>query len=262
MKISSTTMFRDTLIRAAMILAACSLEAQVQKPLSGSNEASNASIGTNLFTSGINQFTGQVQFSMPLMTISGKGQLGYQIAATYSSLVQSQAKTWNRDAPTSVIGLGWNLVRPKIVADPKNTVNREDDDFYYSGPEGQLELVYSGMDGTDWSFYTKPYQFWKIRYSPSTEQWTITKEDGMRILFGGSVARKTIEYMVGVRDWIGDTNQSSGGVQVAYIWDLSSLVDLFDDAITFEYIHDTDWIAGRSSDWQHHLHQPCYFVPI
>ncbi len=230
--------------------------AQVQQPLSGTSEEKGAAPGgTSLFANGISQFTGQVQFSLPIVSIGGKGALSYSLNAGYSSLVYNNVSTWNREAPTSVLGLGWSLESQRIVADHKNTVNRDDDDFYFVGGGGQMELIYDGMDGSSWKFYTKPYQFWKIRYNPSIEQWTVTKEDGTRLLFGGNVPRKTIQYMVGVRDWIGNTNQSSGGALVAHTWDLSQIVDLFDDAITFEYIHDVGGLAGMSHTRASYLHR-------
>lgn len=68
--------------------------------------------------------------------------------------------------------------------DHKGTGTREDDEFYYLEGGVSSLLIYDGLDGSDWKYYPKNYHFWKIRYSPTTEKWTIIMEDGTMYTFG------------------------------------------------------------------------------
>jgi hypothetical protein len=50
------------------------------------------------------------------------------------------------------------------------------------------ELFATGASGDDVVFRTEPYEFWSVRYTPSTEQWTVIKSDGTTYVYGGSDA--------------------------------------------------------------------------
>ncbi|MBL7864802.1 MAG: hypothetical protein JNK10_08010 [Cyclobacteriaceae bacterium] len=220
--------------------------AQVQKPLSGSPASGSPSLPADLgfLANSVNQFTGQVQFTMPLMSISGKAGLSYSVNAGYSSMVSEVVDVWNREAPTGVLGLGWTLDIPRIVADHKGTVDRNDDSFFIVGGGVNSMLLYDGLEGTDWKYYMEKYEFWKIRYNPTNDKWTVIKEDGTKFTFGGNAARKSTQYMVGFGNWIGNASHLSGGAQLAYVWDLDEVVDIWGDNLTFTYIQDVEAFGG------------------
>ena len=63
-----------------------------------------------LLQNSVNLFSGEVAFSLPLVTLPGRGGLDAGLALTYQSAgVMHQAQTWNREAPTSTVGLGWQM---------------------------------------------------------------------------------------------------------------------------------------------------------
>ncbi len=79
----------------------------------------------------VNLFTGELALPFPLASLPGRGGLNISVGMSYSSAgVTELANTWNREAPTGILGLGWSMDMPKIVTDHKGTSGREDDDFY------------------------------------------------------------------------------------------------------------------------------------
>ena len=219
-------------------------------PVSGAQPKSFSTSSNNLgfLQNSINLFSGQVQFSLPIASIAGRNGLNYALAFSYSSKVKAQAETWTREAPTGVLGLGWGFGYPKIIADHKGTGTREDDTFYLVEGGSTSQLLYDGLDGSDWKFYPKAYQFWKIKYNPASEIWTITKEDGTKYIYGDkNSSRKTVQYLVKWGNWIGNSGNYNGQQQQASAWNLSEIADLWNDKLTFEYIEDYDFIGGAQS---------------
>lgn len=221
---------------------------QSMGPMSGSQPKSFSLKGDNLgvFQNSVNLFTGQLNFALPVSEIRGNGNLAYSLAFSYSSQnIRQQATTWNIEAPTSVLGLGWNIDLPRIVVDHKGTAARQDDDFYVVEGGTSYELRFNELQGSDWVFETKNYQYWKISYAPAQEKWTITKEDGTRYVYGdNSSNRLTVQYMVKWRNWIGNSNLIAGQQAHAYVWNLSEIVDLWGDRLLFTYLHDSEYVAG------------------
>ncbi|MBL7877992.1 MAG: hypothetical protein JNL53_20165 [Cyclobacteriaceae bacterium] len=225
---------------------------QSMGPLSGSQPKSFSLLPDNagFLDNSINLFTGQVQFSMPLMSIQGRGNAGFSLAASYSSIgVREQVNRWNRESPTGILGLGWSLETPRIVVDHKGTGTREDDDFYLQEGGSSNQLIFTGLIGSEWDYYAKNYQPWRIRYQPATEKWIITKEDGTQLIYGDNTnARSTIQYMVRWGNWIGNSSLATGQQAHAYIWNLSEVIDLWGDKITLEYLHDKEKVGTGTVD--------------
>jgi RHS repeat-associated protein len=60
----------------------------------------------------VNQFRGDVNYTQKLFTMPGRAadqKMDVTVSIFYQSNVHRSAGTWNRDAPTSVLGLGWSL---------------------------------------------------------------------------------------------------------------------------------------------------------
>ncbi len=215
-------------------------------PASGAQPKSFSSLPDNLgfLQNSVNLFSGQVQFGIPITSIAGKSGLGYNLTFSYSSKVKFLAETWNREAPTGVLGLGWSIDLPRIVADNKGTGTREDDTFYLVEGGSSNELFYDGLDGTEWKYYLKSYQFWKLRYNPTAEVWTIIKDDGTKYIYGDvNSQRKTVQYIIKWGNWIGNSSLGAGQQQVNS-WFLSEIIDLWNDKLTFEYQDDYQFIGG------------------
>lgn len=213
-------------------------------PLSGSQPKSFSTVPDNLgfLDNSINAFTGQVQFSMPLMSISSQGNLNYPISIGYSSAnMENLVSTWNRESPTSVLGLGWSMDVPRIVADHKNTGNRFDDEFFLVESGGSSQLLSAGSG----EYYTQRYSNWRISYSQFTETWTIVKEDGTTYIYGDlNSARKTVRFMVKWGNWIGHSSQPANQSQMAYVWDLSEIKDTWGNKLLFEYQQTEEYVAA------------------
>ena len=64
------------------------------------------SIKTN-YSEHVGLFTGQVNFPVNLVSRPGRNGLDLRFDMYYSTSVRNYAETWNAEAPTGVLGLGW-----------------------------------------------------------------------------------------------------------------------------------------------------------
>lgn len=70
-------------------------------------------------SSAVNLFRGDVNLTQTILQMPGRAQnsgLDLQIALQYQSNVAEPAATWNRDAPTGILGLGWSFPLTYIEA--------------------------------------------------------------------------------------------------------------------------------------------------
>ena len=68
--------------------------------------------------SSVNLFRGDINFTQTLLSMPGRSTddgLDVTIALLYQSNAHNDAITWNRDAPTSTLGLGWSMPVPTIM---------------------------------------------------------------------------------------------------------------------------------------------------
>lgn len=198
----------------------------------------------------VNLFTGQVSFPMNLVSLPGRGGLDVSVNLLYNSGgVPYQSDIWNVEAPTSVVGLGWTMDIPKIVCDHKQTGARADDDFYVV-ENGQSVKLICVEDGFLTSRY-KPEKdlLWKVKYNKSAEKWTITKENGFEYVYGDKNSdRGTVQWMVRWGNWIGNSTQPVGQEQMAYIWNISEVENLWGDKLTFTYDNEEEFVARDIAD--------------
>ena len=132
--------------------------------------------------SSVNLFTGQVNLPINLISMNSASGLGTNVSILYSSAnVKKSVNTWNLEAPTSVLGLGWSFSYPQIVRDHKGTATREDDDFYLveNGVSNHLLCINIDNSGSFREYKCKSYRFWKIRWNYTDDTWQIIKEDGV-----------------------------------------------------------------------------------
>jgi len=57
----------------------------------------------------VNLYRGEVNFPLTLVRLPGPNGLDLKLEAFYSSNVTQQVDTWNLEAPTGILGLGWSL---------------------------------------------------------------------------------------------------------------------------------------------------------
>ncbi|PTL75565.1 RHS repeat-associated core domain-containing protein [Vitiosangium sp. GDMCC 1.1324] len=83
---------------------------QSQPPAIRTFQMDGSSVGN--LSSSVNLFRGDVNLTQSLFTLPGRSQdngLDVTLSLQYQSNVVREATTWNREAPTGVVGLGWSL---------------------------------------------------------------------------------------------------------------------------------------------------------
>lgn len=80
---------------------------------------------------GVSLFTRDAALSHPLFAVTGLGGISLPVSLSYSSNVHINARSRNDVAPTSWVGLGWNLSFGKIVCDHNGTMTDADDSYLY-----------------------------------------------------------------------------------------------------------------------------------
>ncbi len=104
-------------------------------------QMSEESIGN--LTSSVNLFRGDVNYSQDLITLPGRMPnqgLDIKISAMLQSNVYEDATTWNRDKPTGILGLGWDLPITQITVE--NTESPCSDNWQYIYSEGSPNPLY------------------------------------------------------------------------------------------------------------------------
>ncbi|MBO8131424.1 MAG: hypothetical protein H0Z29_07915 [Candidatus Marinimicrobia bacterium] len=190
-----------------------------------------------LASNSVNLFTGDVCLPLRLVSVSGPNGLGVDVSIVYNSNVQGVVNTWNLEAPTGVLGLGWTFDYNKIIVDNKGTGTRMDDEFYLVMNFSTSRMMRNGKnkDGS-YNFVLEEYKFWKIRYYPDDERWEIIDENGIKTIYGGtSEYPSSIQYIVRWGNWIGNSAVTEGQERQAIVWNISAMVDIFGNRITFAY---------------------------
>ncbi|SHI84537.1 RHS repeat domain-containing protein [Aquimarina spongiae] len=195
----------------------------------------NTNLGT--INNSINLFTGEVAFPIQLATLSGRNGIGGSVSINYSSSgVFQQSEQINRDAPTGILGLGWNLNIPKIIVDNKQTGTRHDDEFFLVENGSPIKLIRTKGTNLAKEYITEPYNFWKIIYKPNEEKWEITKEDGTIYTYGDkNSGRNTVEWIVKWGNWIGNSSRSSNQSQQGLSFNLSTITNRLGNQTKFTY---------------------------
>ena len=219
---------------------------------------------SGMLTNSVNTFSGEVSFSLPLVSLPGRGGLNASVSLFYNSAgVEQMADIWNREAPTSIVGLGWQINLPKIVVDHKQTGIRDDDVYYLveGGSSSPLILI-EIVDGIR-HYQTKTYQLWKIAYEVASERWTVTKDNGMQYIYGDKDSdRNTVQYLIAWGNWLGNSSHTQGRTLQAVQWDLSSIQNQGGDQTYFTYQHVEKAVRGATSDDEKRYTQASYLHKI
>ena len=109
------------------------------------------------------------------------------------------------------------------------------------GASNQLIRTGSSTDNPR-TYKTKNYQQWEIKYfykdanDNLIERWEITKENGVKYIYGGIADNPTaLQYIVKWGNWIGNSSQATGAEQQATAWNLARIKSRWNDEIKFEY---------------------------
>jgi len=206
-------------------------------------------------TGSVNLFSGDVALPLSLISLPGHNGLDVNVSISYSSNVQNIVGSWNLDAPTGILGLGWDMNIPKIVCDHKQTGTREDDDFYLIEGGSPNKLIFIGASGGYENYAVKNYQLWQIKYDNANELWQITKQNGTIYKYGDANSvnasggkRKTVQYSVRWGNWIGNSglakvNSVAYQSQIATAWNLSEINNVWKEKIIFEYLNTENYMG-------------------
>jgi RHS repeat-associated protein len=227
-------------------------QGQSEEPQIGASQFDANSLGD--INSSVNLYRGEVNLPLPMVRLDGPNGLEVDLSAFYSSNVQQLVSTWNLDAPTGVLGVGWSWSESKIVVEPNGCAPGYDDRYYLvSG--GTVPLYRIGTaagDATAIAFAALSLPFWRIVYFPNSrdrtqERWEISKEDGKTYTYGrvpGTSAEASgIDWRVCWDNWIGPT-ANAGGTQFPFAWKLVEIRDDWGNKIGFFYEND-DQPIGR-----------------
>ncbi|RIK74499.1 hypothetical protein DCC62_15185 [candidate division KSB1 bacterium] len=205
----------------------------------------------------VNLFTGDVALPLNLVTLPGRNGLDVGVNISYSSNIQNQVDTWNVEAPSGVLGVGWSFDFEKIIVDHKNTGSRFDDDFYLIAGGSSNLMIRTGTatDGA-YEYETKNYQRWKILCYTGDERWEITRENGMKHVYGGGIdfdgngqrtsQGNSVQWGVKWGNWIGSSNVTTGQSQFAVAWNLSKIQNTWGESVTFTYDIAEQYVGSTS----------------
>ncbi|HAC64987.1 MAG TPA: hypothetical protein DCF68_16010 [Cyanothece sp. UBA12306] len=206
--------------------------------------------GIGSIPNAVNLFRGDVNLPLELISLPGRGELDVKVAIMYQSNIQNLVDTWNLEAPTGILGLGWNMPYEMIAIDNKSTGSTYDDQYYLVSGGGANRLHQDGVtqDGA-WNFETEDYKPWDIRYYPKDEKWVIIKENGVKQIYGGKKDNLPqnnpyIQWGIKWGNWIGSTTNISGQEPIALAWNLAGIENTWGEKVTFSYEVDLEEIGS------------------
>jgi len=190
------------------------------------------------YQSAVNPYTGEINTPLKIASRPGRNGLDIDLNIFYTSNVWNEARTWNLNAPTGVLGLGWELPFQSIVVDTRLTGSRANDQYYLVGGASTDQLICTGTTANGaLQFSTTAYHFWSIQYQPATETWTIIKENGDVFTFGDASSNcNTVDWLVTWGNWMGASGQVSGQKKQPAAWRLSQVSNRFHDTVTYYYV--------------------------
>lgn len=207
----------------------------------------------------VNLFRGDVNLPLELISLPGRSDLDIKVAIMYQSNIQNLVDTWNLEAPTGILGLGWDMPYEMIAIDNKSTGSGYDNEYYIVSGGGASRLYQDGVnlakDGVSiesLTFETEDYKPWDIRYYPQDETWVIVKENGVKQIYGGKEGNfpqdnPYIQWGVkwGERNgnWIDSSTNISGQEPIALAWNLAEIRNTWGEKVTFDYEVDLEKIG-------------------
>jgi large repetitive protein len=185
---------------------------------------------------GVNYFRGSLQMPIDLVQLTGREGLDVKVTIAYNSSIKNEIDAWNSEAPTGVIGLGWEMPSEYISVVKAGSGSSNSDSFYLLANGSANPLVKTSEQGSGvWVFQTRNYEFWDIRYDSANEVWTIVKEDGFIHTYGGRTGVGSLQYGVKWGNWIGSSGQLAGQEQYCAAWNLASIESPWGDRIAYSY---------------------------
>jgi RHS repeat-associated protein len=186
---------------------------------------------------GVNLFRGDVSLPLELLAFEGRGGLEIRLSIVADSNVRQQIDTWNLEAPTGLLGLGWSMAFDQVIAFRGDSVSPFDNRYYLISSDGSRDLMVPVKnDGGELLFELERYRFWRIVFDPATSTWRITTDEGVVKTYGGGpAARQSGVLWGGGRGNWSDASIQAGQGSFDLAWSLSRIENLFGDSLELEY---------------------------
>lgn len=194
---------------------------------------------------GVNLFSGDASFPLPIYSLAGRNGMNVDIKFQYSSNIYAKVRARNDIAPTGIIGLGWAFGVGKVVSDHNNTGKYDDDTYFWESPEGLQKKLFLKADN---SFYIEDMPYWKVERKISNGLvigWEFTDKMGKKYYYGNPdgtySSNNATRYTVYCKttNYVGP-NLSTCAEQYPYIWDLACVSDLYNNKIQYTYEQKTE----------------------
>jgi hypothetical protein len=227
-----------------LIFLITALTSSAQKDITVQDVTSfDTSIGSQ---SAVNMSNGKLSMPLQLVSLKGFKDMNVQFGIAYDgSQVHKHAVASNEVIPTGVLGLGWGMQMPRILADNKLTAARDDDDFYLFEGGSLNELVATNSSSGKIEFRSKTYKPWKINFYPDQEKWEVIKENGYKYTYDH------VDWVLYWENWIGNSN-ASGAERQGSGWSLTTVEDMYGNSISFGYSSVMRNLSGSPSSNQQH----------
>ncbi len=191
--------------------------------------------------SAVNMSNGKLSFPLQLVSLEGYKDLNVGFGIAYDgSQVAKHAEASNEIIPSGVLGLGWGMQMPRILADNKLTAARDDDDFYFFEGGTLNKLTAIVLDNNVVEFRSNIYKPWKILFYPAEEKWEVIKENGYTYTYD------YVDWVLYWDNWIGNSNES-GAQRQGSGWSLTEVSDLYGNKVTYSYFSILQNLSGSSS---------------
>ena len=203
----------------------------------------------------VNLYRGDVNLPLKLVSLEGPQGLNVLLTGYYGSNVGQQVTTWNREAPTGVLGLGWSMPFDCIAFAGGGTASWLEGSFTLNtgGNAHPLTLVsWSGAAGSanETLVFADPLNaLWSFTFTPASETWTVVREDGLTLVFGdASSGRNTVQWGVRWGNWAGNS-ASSGNAPTRFglVWNLSTMTNRWGNQVVYAYTEDTATVTTVDS---------------
>lgn len=192
----------------------------------------------------VDPMTGVVRFPVTLVELPGIQLLNTTLRISYGGSVQLNVATWNLQASTGSVGLGWFLEQEFIALATQQNGANSDNEYFYFGGEGPTRLILITDSGASQTYLPERFQPWLFTYTSATETWTVVKEDGSVYTFGGGATAgngprpstgNSVQWGVKIGPWIGSGIQTVGQAQYALLWNLSHVTAPTGEALNLTY---------------------------
>src|SRR3954454_13955316 len=112
----------------------------------------------------VNLFRGNVNVPLTVFSVKSRNDISADLTLTYASNLGKQATTWNMDAPTGTVGLGWSFGYELIARDSTLSAQPTDGVSYLIANGASNRLHRTKITADYIEFEAENYQFWQIRY--------------------------------------------------------------------------------------------------